>query len=493
MSLRYKIYQSLWKKRDLFFQSISKEIDKLKVPPHWKGEIGLTGSNSARPAFLRSDIVRAVTNAARSPTSLIRYLDEIRELVKLFYGDDFDGLPVSTCEAGLWLVFDTFGTPPSGGRGSAYRTAYLGLYEKHIEHHLSYGRPFPPRYRDIFADRGGTSGEQGIPGRRLNDLDVIIVPMEGATYQVHGVKPSVVPLLSSTSASETISGLRRTMDRHADRLTMLVSLGYDTPGYGYGPKKDGQTPDLQVGMGRLAREYDVLYIVDNARAVPFVGAHPGKMGAHIMLFSMDKVAGAPIGGLIIGREELLVPLKRAMGFLSERCGSGPAYEKAVFAAFDPGRESLAGQAEALRWIQKNPSVIRDTVDSLFDIVYDEFEPLKNRYQNNEITITKTYNSAGVEINYENTWTETDVGLPIFSSEDGAAGTNLLVKGLNMMEILPPVIADGNISITTGRGLVDPDGCLIPERARLAVRALVRVLLILSEMAAESKERESSSV
>ena len=203
------------------------------------------------------------------------------------------------------------------------------------------------------------------------------------------------------------------------------------------------------------------------------------------------MAGAPIGGLIVGKEELLVPLRRAMGFHSERCGSGPAYEKSAYAAFDPGRESLAGQAEALRWIQKNPDVIRDTVDSLFNIVCDEFEPLSQLYMENKITFTKTYNSAGVEINYENTWKETYVGIPIFSSEDGAAGTNLLVKGLNMIGILPPVIADGNISITTGRGLVDPDGRLIPERTRLAVRALVRVLLILSEMVAELTERWTS--
>lgn len=64
-------------------------------------------------------------------------MDEIRELVKLSYGDDYYGLPISTCEAGLCFVFDTFGTPPIGGRGSRYQTVYVGLYEKHIEHHLS--------------------------------------------------------------------------------------------------------------------------------------------------------------------------------------------------------------------------------------------------------------------------------------------------------------------------------------------------------------------
>jgi hypothetical protein len=39
-------------------------------------------------------------------------------------------------------------------------------------------------------------------------------------------------------------------------------------------------------------------------------------------------------------------------------------------------------------------------------------------------------------------------------------------------------------MTTGRGLVDEGGVLIERNARLAVRALVRVLMILGDLAEE---------
>jgi hypothetical protein len=41
------------------------------------------------------------------------YVDQIREEIKGFYGDDYDAAPVNTCEGGLWVSFDSLMTPPA--------------------------------------------------------------------------------------------------------------------------------------------------------------------------------------------------------------------------------------------------------------------------------------------------------------------------------------------------------------------------------------------
>ena len=53
---------------------------------------------------------------------------------------------------------------------------------------------------------------------------------------------------------------------------------------------------------------------DNAWGTPFLGTDPRRIGADVMLYSMDKVAGASTSGLVIGREEPMVNIRRALGF-----------------------------------------------------------------------------------------------------------------------------------------------------------------------------------
>ncbi len=103
--------------------------------------------------------------------------EEVREIVKDVYGDEHDGVALNTCEAALWVSFDVLATPPMQGRGDNYRARYIIPYEKHLHHHGGYGRPFPSKYKDIFADRGNTAGELGFYGKRQNNLDTIIVPL----------------------------------------------------------------------------------------------------------------------------------------------------------------------------------------------------------------------------------------------------------------------------------------------------------------------------
>lgn len=479
--LRHRIYQELGRKKGEFLSLVEKRAKQVRMPKAWAGAIGLTGSNSARPAYLRRDIIKSISEGARSSTNLVNYLEEIRIIVKEEYGDEYDAVPINTCEAALWASLDVFAAPPVAGRGDNYRTRYIALYEAHSEHQVGYGRPFPPKYKDVFSDRANIAGELGILGRRLNNLDVIITPIEGARYEAHGIKSFIVPLLTTANAKKTAARIQRVIERHASTVSALMSLGYDSPGYGYGEKSDGVTPDLKAAMGTLAREYDIPYIVDNARGIPFMGAHPRKLGADLILYSMDKVAGAPTSGLIIGRNEYVIPLQRALGWHSERFGGGTmTYGKGAHTTFDPGREAIVGQLAALRWIRGNKRAIRSVIDEFFGIVKEECKPLIKKYAD-QIIISKSYNGGAVEINYVDTWDKGAVGIPIFSTEDKAAAMNFISAGVGVLGILPPSPDEGNVVLTMGRGLLDEDGNLIPDKARLAVRGLVTVLEVLGDM------------
>jgi hypothetical protein len=478
------IYERLGATRAQFLDRCAGESRAFGLASELRGAVALSGSQSVRPAFLLPAVIDKMAAGARSPTNLVTYLEGIRDIVKRNYGNDYDAVPVATCEAGLWLCLELFATPPLAGRGEPYRSAYLALHEAYTEHHASYGRPYPPKYKDLFGERTNTGGEAGLMGHRLHNLDVVIVPVAGARYEPHGIKSFIVPLLTTASGEATCASVRERAERFGDRLSAIVSLGYDTPGYGYGQKSDGSTPDLMKGLAGIARDYDIPHIIDNARAAPFMGPPLARIGSDLMLFSMDKVAGAPTSGLIVGRSEYVIQLRRALGWHSDRHGAGGiAYGKGAYSIFDPGRETLVGQLAALEWLEANRGLVRAVVDELYAIVEDEMAPLMRRYSD-RIRISKSYNGCGVEVNYVDTWQNGRAGIPIFNNEDKASGTNLLIAGLGALGYQAPSCEDGNIFITTGRGLVDDTGHLRRERARAAVRAMVRVLEILDDVTRE---------
>ena len=67
--------------------------------------------------------------------------------------------------------------------------------------------------------------------------------------------------------------------RHASMLSGITSLGYDTPGYGYGDHDADGTPILQKVLAETAHKYSVPYVVDCAWGLPFVGHDIRKTGA----------------------------------------------------------------------------------------------------------------------------------------------------------------------------------------------------------------------
>lgn len=475
---KFQMYRQLQANIASIYGDARKAAEEIGIPAELRGKFGLTGAISGCPAPLRDDIMEASEKGALEVIPLAKLVDEIRELVKSVYGDEYDAAPVSTCEAGLWVAFDTLFSPPMMGRGDNYRSRYIALYEKHLHHQGSYGRPFPPKYKDILADRGSTAGELGFYGKRQNNLDTVIAPLAGARYDVHGIKFHPVPLLTGVDPDGSIDNIRRYADIHRSQLAGFTSLGYETPGYGYAVKDAEGTPLLQKKLGELAHEMNLPYVIDNAWGLPFVGCNPLKTGADAIVYSMDKATGAATSGLIIGREDVMVPIRRALGMHGDRYGTTASYGKAAYVTFDAGKEALLTQIQALKVLRDNPAVLTKPVDVLEQIVREEFASIKlPAHLKDGILISKSYNSTAVEVNYEKTWANGQIGIPIFSIEDMYAGSNIFQTGLAQMGVIPTVAYDGNIYISPGLGTCDKKGQIIEANMRYAVKALVRLIEI----------------
>ncbi len=479
---KFRMYQYLEKHKSEIMSDIKAQSDEVKVPKDKYGRIGM-GGGSGTPPTIADNILDAMHNASKEVISLVTYIDRVRDMVKDVYGDDYDATVVSTAEAALWVSFEALVTPPTLGRGDAYRSAYIAPYERHLHHQGGYGRPFPPKYKELFSDRGVTSGELGLSGKRLSNLDTLIVPLEGARYPAHGIKYHPVPILTEVDPEASAERMQTVAERHIDRLAAFTSLGYDTIGYGYDIKDKDGTPKLQKLIGGLANKYDVPYICDNARGTPFLGIDPRQNGADIMMYSMDKAAGGPTCGLILGKEDVMVPVRKAMGVHGAREGTASSYGKAAHVMADPGKEALAGVVVALENLLAKEDMMRENVATMHKIIKATTSE-SDLIQQNGWRITPTVNGMAVEINYADTWKGDKWGMPIFSIEDMYAASNLIQKGTPQLGIRPPLCYDGNLFLVMGQGNLDSEGKLIPDVVELCVRGLVKTLETIAKWASE---------
>lgn len=482
---RYQLYKHLHANAQNILVDAREAGLALGIRDEQRGSVGLTGAVSAMHGALRQDVAEAMDAAAYTAVSSATLDENIRELIKDTYGDGYDAALVSTCEAGLMVSFDVLCAPPTLGRGTPYRGRYLALFERFMHHPGAYGRPFPPKYKEYLAEQGESSGEYGIQGKRVAELDAAIVRMAGADYTAHGIKYHPSLNLLNVDAQATLARIEDAAECQGGSLVGLASLGYDTPGYGYAQKGPDGTPLIQTGMSEIAARYDVPYIVDNAWSAPLIGADIRKLGADVMVYSMDKVTGSPTCGLIIGKEEAMIQVRRALGIHGPRSGGLSSHGKAAFNAIDPGKESLIGALAAMRLLRDQPDIVLSALDRLFELVQEEFqtlpEPLRQGW-----TFFKSPNSLAVELTYNGTWDDWtaggNMGIPIFTVEDMYAGTNLIQSSLVQMGLAPTITFDGNIWISNGLGNVDRDGRLLEEPTRLALRGLFKAIEIVSRHA-----------
>lgn len=482
---KYQLYKHLQANTQEIYADIRKAGEEIGITSELRGTFGLTGAVSGCHGLLVNEVTQAMEDGARKIITSASLDEKIREVVKDHYGDEYDAALVNTCEAALFVSFEVMCMPPLGGRGSGYRGRYIAPYERHIHHQAGYGRPFPPKYKEYTSERGETAGEYGMHGKRINDLDTVLVRLEGASYDCHGIKYSPAPHLVHVDAAATLEKFKQVAQRHADLLVGFASLGYDTPGYGYGDRVSDTAGALQVGLAKLARSYDVPYVIDNAWGTPFIGTDIREVGCDLMLYSMDKSAGAPTSGLIIGKEEPMVQIRRALGIHGARYGTLSSHGKSAYVTIDPGKEALLGTLAALKILKEKPEIALEALDGLYQIVIEEFDALPEELKRGW-KITKSLNSLAVELNYADSWSG-GRGLPIFTIEDMYAGSNLVQAGFSQMGIVPTIGYDGNIFVSNGLGNTDKNGQLIEKPTRLAIRGVFKIMEILGKWAGVLEE------
>ena len=475
---KYQLYKHLQANQAAIYAEARKAAEEIGITGDWKGSVGLTGAVSGCHGLLGREVEAAMHEVSRKVLPSAVLDEKIRDVVKEYYGDGYDAALINTCEAALNVSFDVLCMPPTMGKGDPYRARYLAPYERHTHHQAAYGRPFPPKYKEVNAERGEAAGEYGVQGKRAFNLDTVYIKMAGADYECHGIKYNTIPSLLHTDGAKTVERFAEVAARHVDTLAGFASVGYETPGYGYGDKDENGVPVLQTGLGMLAEKYDVPYIVDNAWGVPFIGTDPRTIGCDVIMYSMDKASGAPTCGLIIGKEEPMVSIRRALGIHGARYGTLSSHGKAAYVGFDPGKEALAGALAAMKILKDRPEISLKALDDLYRITMEEFELLPTALKAGW-KIYKSVNCMAVELNYADSWQNGEFGIPIFSIEDMYAGSHVLQNCMSQMGMVPTIAYDANIFVSNGIGNLDEDGVLLEHPTRMSIKAMFKAIEIIS--------------
>lgn len=480
---RYQWYQDIYENIPKIHEEARKYGDELGIR-NLNYDVGLYAGSSSRPGNMPSYVLDEIIAANRSGRTLtLREVEDgVREVVKDVYGDEYDAAVANTCEAALRICFETLCAPPALRRGDAYRSRFLMLYGEDYEWMGGYGRAFPPRYKNLLVDRTVAAGELGVEGKSLANLDALYVRFAGAKYSAHGIRFNPTSLLTQVDVDKTIENVKKTASRHAHLISGIACLGYDTPSYGYAQRDENGAPTLKRLLGEVAQEYDVPFIIDNASSLPIIGMDPRHIGADIMTYSMDKAGRSPSCGLIIGRDEVINPIRKGMGLGGQRYGEVSSHGKAVFTFSDPGRDTVIGLLAYLKVLRDTPHIVKEPIDKFHDIIIEEFKSLNPSRFRDKLIFTKTYHLGGTELNYEQTWEEGEFGIPIFTLEDLWANTNPIVSAQVEMGVEPATIYSGKMFLGPGLGTLDEDGNLIEEYAALAAKTLVKAVEIVCKYA-----------
>ncbi|MFX0017009.1 MAG: hypothetical protein ACFE98_20610 [Candidatus Hermodarchaeota archaeon] len=471
---KFQWYQSIYENIPKIREEASRITNELGLNRIERDSFGLYPGSSSCPGPLPNYVLQEIIVANKHVIPMRKIEDELRNVVKDIYGDDYDSAATNTCESAIRATFETLMAPPILRVGTPYRGRFIVPYGEDSEYIAGYGRPFPPRYKNIFVDRSVTSGELAVESKCLPNLDSLLVKLVGTKYEVHGVKSNLVPLMTRTNAEKSLKKIKMVAEKHIELLTGFATLGYDTPGYGYGEKDENGIPILKKGFGKLAEEFDLPYVLDGGGGVPVIGLSPNDVNGDIMMWSMDKATRAPICGLIVGKEEVMVPLRKGLGLGGQRYGEVSSHGKARYSMMDPGRDAVVGLIAVLKILRDNPKKITRPIDDYHKIIVETFKSLEpSKFQENLI-ITKSYTMGGTELNYEQTWEDNEFGIPIFNMEDMFANTNSIIIALDEMGLgLGATIYSGNMFLTPGLGTLNEEGDLIKENATIAAKALVR--------------------
>ncbi|MGE5543171.1 MAG: hypothetical protein ACM3WT_09040, partial [Bacillota bacterium] len=103
---KFQMYKQLQANIPNIYAEAKKAADEIGIPAELRGKFGLTGAISGCPAPMRKSVMAAAEKGGAEVIPLATLVEQIREIVKDVYGDEFDVCPINTCEAGLWVTFD---------------------------------------------------------------------------------------------------------------------------------------------------------------------------------------------------------------------------------------------------------------------------------------------------------------------------------------------------------------------------------------------------
>ena len=480
---RYQWYQKIYELTPKIHEeakAFAKKIGLDKV----KDDIGMYPGSSARPGNLPSYVLDEIIKINRGgKVPGVRGIeDQLRNVIKSIYGDEYDAVAANTCEACLRIAMSTLFQPPTMRLGDAYRGRVIMPYTDDTEWVGGYGRAFPPRYKNLLVDRTVSGGELGVEGKSLFNLDIVHVRLDGGKYDCHGVKWCPTPLLSNVDHEKSAELIAKTAQRQADNLVGFAAIGYDTPSYGHGELDENGTPVLLKSISAIAKEYQVPFLVDTGGSIPIIGVDPRNIDCDVITYSMDKAGRAPCSGLMIGKEEVMSQIRKGMGLGGQRYGETSSHGKAVYTFSDPGRDTVVGLVAYLKTLRDRPQMVTDPIDRFHEILLEEFKNLEPAWLIDKLIFTKTYQFGGTEINFERTWDDGQRGMPIYTLEDLWANTNPVVSSQDVMGIEPSTIYAGKMFVTPGMGTLDVDGNLIEEYAQIAAKSLVGALNIVNKYA-----------
>jgi len=479
----FQWYQELYEKTPKIAAE-AKETAKELGFDKYENLIGLYPGSSSCPGHLPEYVMDAIIEINKKPMYPLRIVeDEIRSVIKDVYGDDYDAAVANTAEAGLRASLEILVAPPTMRKGDAYRGRLITTYGEDYEYFGAYGRPFPPKYKNINVDRSVSAGELAVEGKCLNNLDSVFVRYVDAKYEVHGIKQNPVSLLTKVNAKKTAQRIQKVAERHVGNLTGFGMIGYDTPGWGNGEKDSAGLPVLMKMVGAIAEDFDVPFLVDCASCLPIIGVSPRDINADIMVWSMDKPGRAPTSGLIVGKNEPMVPVRKGLGYGGQRYGEVSSHGKALYSAADPGRDALVGLLAFLKILKNDPNKVTRQVDKMHEIIVEEFNALNPSRFREKMLFTKSYSMGGTEVNYAHTWDDNDqFGIPLFGIEDLYANTNPIVIAQEAMGISPTTTYGGNMFLAPGLGTFDKHAELNEEYTRIGIKALVKSVEIVCKYA-----------
>src|ERR1051325_74620 len=132
VKFRYQLYKQLQAKIPDIYSRAKEASTAIGMTDELRGSIGLTGAVSNMHGLLTRRVSTAIEAGSRKAINNATLDERVRDLVKDYYGDEWDAVCVNTCEAGLWVTYDALFTPPFSGRGDSYRACYLAPYERHL-------------------------------------------------------------------------------------------------------------------------------------------------------------------------------------------------------------------------------------------------------------------------------------------------------------------------------------------------------------------------